>query len=178
MQLITPSQPEKTEYKHLRILFYILIYDYIRYLRRNTLLFTQIANRTCLVDFAAVGASCDDAVSTDGNSLHKFQAARRHRTYRLRRQRRQVGEGSERPAAARQLITLWQIAEPGVLLVTSEAPDQVVPCSCRPFSSANGAFLSVDYARRIPRDLRERRKHANRGNGGLQCLLRDPCWWG
>jgi hypothetical protein len=44
------------------------------------LLFTRIANYVRLVDFAAVGASCDDAVSTDENSLHKFQAARRHRT--------------------------------------------------------------------------------------------------
>lgn len=38
-------------------------------------------------------------------------------------------------------------------------------------SSANGAFLRADYARRIPRDLRRRRKHRNRGNGGLRCLL-------
>lgn len=77
---------------------------------------------------------------------------------------------------ARQLITLWQIAEPGVLLVTSEAP--APPCRAV-FLLADflrGA-LCVDYARSIPRDgkavwwdLRGQRKHANRGNGRLECV--------
>jgi len=71
-----------------------------------------------------------------------------------------------------QLITFWQIAELVVLLVTSKAPAGLY-CMFLPAvsSSAYGILLRVDYARRIPRDLRRWRKRRNRGNGGLRCLL-------
>lgn len=110
---------------------------------------------------------------SEENSLHKFRAARRYTgTAFVASQRWMLGERERGRAtvAARQLITPWQIAEPGVLLGNARA----MPCSCWPLASASGSFHLVDYARRIPRDMLRRRKHASRGNGGLRCLLETP----
>lgn len=60
----------------------ILIF-YIRLVHQIStiyLLAFYFANCICLVNFTAIKAPRDDAVSTDENSLHKFQTARRHCT--------------------------------------------------------------------------------------------------
>lgn len=130
-------------------------------------LFTRITNCTRLVDFAAVGASMwrRSIYPTRIRCINS-----NHRTAFVAGVGRSVR--GRATVAARQLITPWQIAEPGVLLGNARSASRAVFLPAARLRKRGSFHLPlVDYARRIPRDMLRRRKHASRGNGGLRCLL-------
>lgn len=154
------------------ILLRALIYDYYTgYVRHVRLLFLPtITNCIRLVDFAAVGASMwwRSIYPTRIRCINSNQCG-----------------GTSAAFVASQLEGRYERASGG-----GGSPINHPLTNCRtgcfarkcPLRRAllvflpallGGAFhlLLLDYARRIPRDMLRRRKHASRGNGGLRCLL-------